>query len=110
MGALIAPGLLAKAAAAEVIWSALVLGTNTKEPAAIPDALRPYAPKLERIFGYNELELVGQHRETIDSDEEQWLLPSNHFFLRVYSQRIAPGEYKLKLALYQDQRLLVETT
>lgn len=91
------------------IWSALVLATNAESPAPVPKALEPYASMLQRIFGYSQFEIVGQHSQTIDSEQEKWLLPSKHLFLRVDSQRSRKGEHRLNLALFQDQRLLVET-
>jgi hypothetical protein len=109
---ILALGLIAAPVGArgETIWSALIFGTNSDEPKAIPRTVEPYAPMLKRIFGYNQFEVVGQHRESIKDDEAGWLLPSKHFFLRVDSKRIDEGIHRLNLALYQDKRLLVDTT
>ena len=117
------------------VWSALVLATNEDQPKSPPHELAHFVPKLEKIFGYNQFELIGQHTEKMDDPNECWLIPSKDFFLRVDTKTIAGkdaekiGEkekektekadkadkgkekektYVLKLALFQDTKQLLE--
>ncbi len=95
------------------IWSALVLATNTSDPKSAPAELREFAPRLQRVFGYNQFELKGSTAKPVDADGESWLVPSNNFWLSVRARRAlskeARGGYLLDVHLYQDQRPLVAT-
>ena len=101
------------AAAADKIWSALVVATNAASPKDAPAELREFAPRLKRIFGYNQFELVGNATATIDDRTENWLVPSQSFWLGVKARRAvskeARGGYLLNLQLFQDKRPLVDT-
>ena len=92
-----------------VVWSALVLATNNPAPHEPAAELAPLAGKLKNVFGYNQFEVIGSHSEKMDNAQERWLLPSKSFFLHVSSQKVSDAEYLLRLQLYQDKRMLVET-
>jgi len=98
---------------ADKIWSAVVLATNASSPTPPPAALRAWAPRMERVFGYNQFEIIGSTAQKIDDRVEQWLVPSEHFWLGVRARRArskeARGGYLLNLQLFQDQRPLVDT-
>jgi hypothetical protein len=95
------------------IWSGLVCATNAATPKDPPPELREFAPRLRRIFGYNQFELVGSASNVIDEVGESWLVPSKHFWLGVRARpaaaKEARGGYLLNLQLFQDQRPLVDT-
>ncbi len=95
--------------AEDSIWSALVLATNDEHPKEASPQLEKYYPKLKRIFGYNQFELLGEHMELMDSPYEHWLIPRKDFSLLVDSKEAEkPGFYNIKLDLYQEEKLLAE--
>jgi hypothetical protein len=105
--ALLGVGGTSVSRAEESIWSALVLATNEEHPAAISTDIEKYGKQLKSIFGYNQYELLGQHVEMMNNPSEHWLIPSKDFFLQVESKKSEkPGFYRLKLDLYEEQKLL----
>ena len=95
--------------ATDSIWSALVLATNDEHPRPPEPALEKYYQKLKRIFGYNQFELLGEHLEMMDSPYEHWLIPRKDFSLHVDSEKaVKPGFFRIKLDLYQEEKLLAE--
>ncbi len=103
----------AAVAAADKIWSAVVLATNSPAPKDAPPELREFAARLKRVFGYSQFELIGAAAEKIDEQNESWLVPSQSFWLSVKARRAmakeARGGYLLNLQLYHDKRPLLET-
>jgi len=95
------------------IWSGLVYASNDPSPKDPPAELRDFAPRLKRVFGYNQFQLAGSAVKMIDNDGEGWLVPSKNFWLSVKARRAvskeARGGYLLSLALYHDNRQIVET-
>lgn len=96
-------------AADDSIWSGLVLATN--EPAAevkTSPELKKFSDQLKNIFGYNQYELLGQHTEVMNDQDEHWLIPGKDLYLSVNSHKAAkPGyNYRLKLQFFQEQQLL----
>jgi len=75
--------------------------------------LREFLPRLKRIFGYNDFELVGSETETIDELTENWLVPTPVFPLSVTARpapsKEARGGYLLNLKIFQGKRHLVDT-
>jgi len=96
------------AAADDVVWSALVYASEEKEPAPAPVELAAYQQKLQHVFGYNQFQILSQHREIMDSRFEHWLLPGNGFCLLVDTKKFR-GNHQLNLQLYQEKRLVVQT-
>ncbi len=99
------PGALAD----ENVWSGLVVATNTKHPAPPPPEMHRLTRTLERTFGYNQFELIGQSRKTLRSGEENWLAASKHFSLHVDARGASRDGYRLNLQLFQDRQVLLET-
>jgi hypothetical protein len=95
------------------IWSGVIVATNPDVPKEAPVELREFAPKLRRVFGYTQFELVGSATEVIDELTENWLVPSPIFPLSVRARRAtskeARGGYLLNLQLYQEKRPLVDS-
>lgn len=99
--------------AADKIWSAVVLATNSPSPKEAPAELREFAPRLKKVFGYSQFELIGAAAEKIEEQNESWLVPSQSFWLSVKARRAmakeARGGYLLNLQLFHDKRPLLET-
>lgn len=103
----------ASARANDQIWSALVVATNASDPKPAPPELRPFAPRMKRVFGYNQFELAGSATQEIGDQNESWLVPSKSFWMGLKGRRTvskeARGGYLLNLQLFQDKRPLVDT-
>ena len=97
------------ARASEKVWSGLVVATNVAHPAPPPPEMHRLKGTLQHTFGYNQFELIGQARKTLRSGEENWLASSKHFSLHVDSRGATRDGYRLKLELYQDHQVLLET-
>lgn len=106
--ALAGPSLLS-ARAGENVWSGLVVATNVGRPTPPPPQVRQLRGTLERTFGYNQFEVIGQSRKTLQSGEENWLAASKHFSLHVDARGVSRDGYRLKLQLFQDRHVLLET-
>ena len=102
-------GLGTKAQANENVWSALVVATNAPFPPQPPFEMRHIAATLSRTFGYNYFNLIGQSRKVLQSGEENWMARSKHFSLRVDARGATRDGYRLKLQLFQDRHVLLET-
>lgn len=100
-------------AGADKIWSAVLVATKPPNPKADPPALGEFVPRLKRIFGYTQYEIIGATTETIDEKAESWLVPSQNFWLQVKARRVAANEsrgpYQVKIQLFQDNRPILET-
>ncbi len=103
----------ASALPVDKIWSAVVFATNPAAPKDAPEELREFAPRLKRVFGYSQFQLIGAASEKIDDQTVTWLVPSQSFWLGVKARRAvskeARGGYLLNLQLFQDKRPLLET-
>src|SRR3954468_18484344 len=106
IGLLAAP---APARADEHIWSALVLASKVDKPKPAPPELAKIGPKIQQIFGCNQVEIIGSATKTIDEELEHWLVPTQNFWLCVKSKRKADTAYTLDLSIYQDKRCIVQT-
>ena len=95
--------------AADTIWSGLVVATNAPEPTPIPAELKRLEGTLKGLFGYNQYQVIGQARSTVNSGDEDWLASSRYFSLRVDSKTATRGSYVMNLQLMQEQKLLFET-
>jgi hypothetical protein len=104
-------GLSPQAArAGERIWSGLVVATNRPYP--VPMAPRPmhrFHRTLQRTFGYNQFEVIGESRKTLQAGQAEWLAASKHFSLRVDPRGASRGGYRVHLQLFQDRQTLLET-
>lgn len=95
-------------AAEEAVWSGLLYATNVSNPAPAPAEIAGFAPKLQHIFGYNQFQLLGQHRERMDKPVETWLLPGSGVSLVVNTKKTRDN-YLLDLQLFQGERSAVRT-
>lgn len=95
------------------VWSALVLATNADDPKPVPAELRAFAPRMKKVFGYNQFELAGSATQEIGDQQESWLVPSKSFWMGLRGRRSvskeAQGGYLLSLQLFQDNRPLVDS-
>ncbi len=101
--------MLPAARGGENVWSGLVLATNVAKPTPAPPEMHRLRGTLERTFGYNQFELIGQSRKSLRTGEENWLASSKHFSLHVDARGATRDGYRLKLLLYQDRQVLLET-
>ncbi len=99
--------------AANKIWSGLVVATNVATPKAPPAELREFAPRMKRVFGYNQFEIAGSAEQEIGERSESWLVPSKAFKVGIKARRAlskeAQGGYLLNIQLFQEDRPLVDT-
>jgi hypothetical protein len=95
------------------IWSAVLLASNVAKPKDPPLELRSLAPRLKRVFGYNQFEIVGKDEAPIEDGAERKLTPSRAFWIdlkaRKASVKEARGGYLLNLRLYQNEKPIVDT-
>ena len=109
----LALSLAASARAEDKIWTAVVLATNAPSPKDMPKELRAFEPKLKRIFGYNQFEVVGSATETIEDKADLRLTPTESFWMQAKARRAtskeARGGYLLNLQLFREKRQLVDT-
>ena len=99
--------------AQDKIWCGVMLATNADNPKKPPGELREFAPRLERVFGYNQFELVGSASNALGDKTESWLSPNDSFSLELKARRAmsrdARGGYLLNIQLFQGKRPLVDT-
>lgn len=98
---------------ANTIWSALVLATNVADPKRAPAELEAFAPRLKRVFGYNQFEVIGSASNELGDRAESWLVPSESFWFGLKARRSvskeARGGYLLSLQLFQNKRPLIDS-
>src|SRR6478735_6058059 len=63
------------------IWSALVFASNSDTPKKPSSDMARFSGTVQRIFGYNQIELVGSATKTIDEECERWLVPTQNFWM-----------------------------
>jgi hypothetical protein len=102
-------GGMAPARAAQMVWSGLVMANNVAEPDQIPSELHRIEGTLKALFGYNQFKVIGQSRKTLVTGSEDWLASSKYFSLQVDSQGETAAGYVLKLKLFQEKSVLLET-
>lgn len=91
------------------IWTAVVLATKEKSPKEPPRWLARYEAKLQRIFGYNQFEVIGRSVERMRRSDGQWLIPTKQFYLEVSTEGGSGGSYLLQFKLWHEKNLLLET-
>jgi hypothetical protein len=95
------------------IWSAVLIANNVAKPKEPPAELKAIAPRLKRVFGYNQFEIAGKDEAPIDDGGERKLTPSRAFWIdlkaRKASIKEARGGYLLNLRLYQNEKPIVDT-
>ncbi len=107
-----APG----ARAEDMMWGGLLVAENPVKdgaphtPLKLPPALAGREKQIARIFGYKGLRVIGQAQQKIKTGEEDWLVPSKRFYVKVDTKNPIPNGYLVGLQLYQDDTMLVEAT
>ena len=91
----------------DVLYGALVLATKSEHPQPAPDALKAEAEEMQKIFGYNEFQLLGEKQKAVPTGKEDWLVASRQFILNVDTQRKIAGGYALALQLREEDRILI---
>jgi hypothetical protein len=94
---------------AETVWSGLVIAENVAQPQPIPAELTRIERPLKQLFGYNQFQVIGQSRKTVQTGQEDWLATSKFFGLHVDSRGESEAGYLLNLKLYKEKELLLET-
>lgn len=107
--ALLFASAVSPAQAADTVWSGLVMANNAPEPTPIPSELNKFEETLKQLFGYNQFRVIGESRQTLRSGDEDWLASSKYFSLHVNSKPATNSGYRLRLQLFQEQKLLLET-
>lgn len=107
--ALLCTFTVALAQGADSVWSALVIANNRPEPTPLPMELSKLESTLKQVFGYNQYQVIGQSRQTLDTGDEEWRASSKYFSLQIDSKPAAKSVYRLNLQLFQEQKLLLET-
>lgn len=95
--------------AAHLVWSGLVIAQNTEKPQTVPPELAQLEETLKELFGYNQFEVIGQSRKTLETGQEDWLATSKYFSLHVDARGADDAGYELNLQLFQEKELLLET-
>src|SRR5437773_1558397 len=65
------------------VWSGLVVATNSAKPRPAPAEVHRLDRTLQRTFGYNQFEVIGQSSKALQNGEANWLAVSKHFSLHV---------------------------
>ena len=94
---------------AETVWSGLVIAENAAQPQPIPPELTRIERPLKQLFGYNQFQVIGQSRKTLQTGQEDWLATSKFFGLYVDARGETEAGYVLSLKLYKEKELLLET-
>lgn len=100
---------LASEAASEKVWSGLVMAENSDKPHEAPPQLASLQRTLVELFGYNQFDIIGESKKTLNTGQEDWLATSKYFSLHVDARGVNENGYELNLKLFQDKELLLET-
>lgn len=102
-------GDIASAGASQMVWCGLVIANNVAQPDEIPPELNRLEGTLKAWFGYNQFKVIGQSQKTLVTGSEDWLAASKYFSLHVDSKGETEAGYLLKLKLFQEKSVLLET-
>jgi hypothetical protein len=91
------------------VLTAVLLASNAEHPKALPGPLGQACGRLQRVLNYNQFEILGSATQVMDEQVENWMVPTDHFWLRVKSNRAPEQRYRLSVELFHDKRPLVET-
>ena len=78
------------------VWSGLVVATNAARPRPAPAEVYGLDRTLQRTFGYNQFEVIGQSRKALQSGEANWLAVSKHFSLHVDPRGVSSDGYRVR--------------
>ena len=91
------------------VWSGLVVATNAAKPQPAPAEVHQLDRTLQRTFGYNQFEVIGQSSKALQRGQSNWLAVSKHFSLHVDPRGVSNDGYRVNLQLFQDRQMLLET-
>src|SRR5437868_10331994 len=92
----------------EKVWSGLVVANNRPYPMMVgPRPMHRFHRTLQRTFGYNQFEITGESRKTLQTGQEDWLAASKHFSLHVDARGATRDGYRVHLQLFQDRQTLL---
>jgi hypothetical protein len=91
------------------VWSGLVVATNSAQPRPAPAQVHPLDRTLQRTFGYNQFDVIGQSSKALQNGQSSWMAVSKHFSLHVDPRGVSSDGYRVNLQLFQDRQLLLET-
>jgi hypothetical protein len=91
------------------VWSGLVVATNAARPRPAPAQVHQLDRTLQRTFGYNQFEVIGQSSKALQNGQSNWLAVSKHFSLHVDPRGVSSDGYRVNLQLFQDRQMLLET-
>ncbi len=94
---------------AQSVWTGLVVARKVPEPEPTPAELGRLKRTLDRLFGYNQYEVIGETMQPLSAGDESWAANSKYFSLRVDARGRAGSGYKLSLHLMQEGQQLLET-
>lgn len=97
-----------RAIAEDRIWSALLLASNVETPKKPMPEVARFSGAVNKVFGYNQVELIGSATQTIDEQCERWLVPTRNFWFGLKAKKIQDDDYLLDVTLFHDKRQLVE--
>lgn len=98
------------AQAHERIWGAVLLGSNVENPKPPVPELERVARKAQKLFGFNQVELLGSAtKEFVPDGSERRLNPTQRLWLAVKTKRGDDDDnYLVHLWLFKDDTSLVE--
>ncbi len=64
-----------------LVWNALLLATNEKNPQRVPGELRALEQRMRRVFGYNQFDVVKEAENRISKEGERWFVPTEQMYL-----------------------------
>ena len=85
------------------------MATNAAHQTPPPPEMHQLRETLQRTFGYNQFEVIGQSRKVLQTGEENWLASSKHFSLARRCAGSVARWLSAKLQLFQDRQVLLET-
>src|SRR5260221_2809078 len=102
--------LAAPLRAEDRLWSAVVVGSNKGRAAEPPAELKAIMPRLKRLFGYSQFEIIGTDVKPVEDGAEFSLVPSANFWFSLKARestiKEARGGYLLNVELFHDKRSL----
>jgi hypothetical protein len=96
--------------AEQTVWSGIIVASNSGPPDSTAPELAPLEETLRQVFGYNRFHLIGEARKILKSGQEDWLATTKYFALRVDARGQKAGAYVLNLKLFQENKMLLETS
>jgi hypothetical protein len=64
-----------------LVWSALLIATNEKEPSRAPSELRRLEDRMRRVFGYNQFKVIEEAENRVSKQGERWFVPTEQMYL-----------------------------